>query len=136
VFLSIPASVSISGTTYTASKIWETQAIVNFPTITLNVSSIGAASDLQDVVDGVQYHVSLLTIHVLSKTITGGPHADHIAGELSQTIAAEIESWTDPLDGDVRIFDPEEDISAVTNMGTLKDTSVTDYTMTVKLHHA
>lgn len=109
---------------------------MNYPTITLNISSLGAASDFCDVQDGVLYRVSLLTIHVLTKTIPGGPHADNLAGALSNTIIEEIEKWVDPLQGDVRIFDPSEDIAATLNMGTLKETSVSDYVTSVKLYHS
>lgn len=87
-----------------------------------------------DVVEGVLYYQATLTIHVLAETASGIPGVI-LAEALAGSIVSAIETWIEPLSGDVRIFDTEEDISSVKSMGTTVE-GVTTLVLSVKIYHA
>lgn len=131
-FKAIPASVTIDDTTVTASKIWSNQVLTTYPTITLNISQDGLL-ELADVVDGAIYYKSTLTIHVLAETASGIPGAT-LAEALCNEIVEEIASWTEPLPGDVRIFDSNADIKSVQSLGA--ENGVFDFVMSISIYHS
>ncbi|WP_135612750.1 hypothetical protein [Methanococcoides sp. AM1] len=131
IFKQLPAAVTIDTTEINASKIWSNQELTSYPTISLNVSNDGI-QHIRDVYDGVLYYQSTLTIHILTKEASGINGAI-IADAFSQAIITEIESWTTPLTGDVRIFNAEEDIHSV--QPSYAD-HIFDYIISIDLYHA
>lgn len=130
IFVAMPASVTIDTTQINASKIWANQELNTYPTISLNISNDGI-QHVRDVSDGVLYYQATLTIHILTKEASGINGAI-IADAFSQAIISEIESWLTPLTGDVRIFNPEEDIRSV--QSSYSD-HIFDYIISIDLYH-
>lgn len=133
IFTQLPASVTIDTDTINASKIYVNQAITSYPTITLNFSNDGQATDIRDVSDGVLYYSCTLTIHILTEN-TSSYSGARIAEQFASDIIAEIETWTTPLTSDVRIFNPDEDINAIGNLGF--DEGIFDYVLSITLYHS
>ena len=133
VFVAIPASVTIDATPITASKIYPNQKS-GYPYISINFAGDGIPY-IEDVVDGVLYYQTIMTIHVMTRDASGFNGA-RIAEELSNEIISEIESWTTPLTEDVRIFDPLTDIKSLQNDGFEDNTGVYDYILSINLYHA
>lgn len=131
VYVAIPSQVTIGETTITASKIWSNQGYSTYPVVSLNISN-GGIQHIRDVSDGVLYYQATLTIHVLTEN-TGGLNGARIADALAQAIVTEIESWTTPQTGDVRIFNAEEDIGSV--QPTYSD-YVFDHIISVDIYHS
>jgi hypothetical protein len=131
VFVAIPSQVTIGETEITASKIWANQELSNYPAISLNISNDGIRY-LEDVTDGVLYYQATLTIHILTQN-SDGLNGGRIADELSQAIITETESWTTPLSGDIRIFNPETDIKSVQPV---YSDYVFDYIISVDIYHS
>lgn len=131
IFVQLPSSVTIDTTTINASKIWSNQELTSYPTISLNVSNDGIQY-IRDASDGVLYYQATLTIHILTKEASGINGAI-IADAFSQAIITEIESWTTPLTGDVRIFNAEEDIRSV--QPSYSD-NIFDYILSISLYHS
>lgn len=132
VFKAIPAHVTIGESTVTASKIWSNQTLTSYPSITLNVSQDGIPH-YADVVEGVLYYQTTLTVHILAETVSGIPGVI-LAETLANQAVSAIETWIDPLAGDVRIFDQKGDISSLRSLGTSIE-GVTDLVLSVKLYH-
>ncbi|WP_094226919.1 hypothetical protein [Methanolobus psychrotolerans] len=129
IFTSIPASI----TGISASKIWSNQAITSYPTITLNISNDGIASYVFDVSSGQLYYQSTLTIHILT-TNQSGQNGATIAESFASLVCSTVEGWTTPLTGDVRIFNAQEDIASIGNLG--YDEGVFDYIVSITLYHS
>ena len=132
VFVAIPASVTIDSTQINASKIYSNQEITNYPTISINFAGDGIPQ-IEDVVDGILYYQTIMTLHVITRNASGFNGA-RIAEELSNEIISEIESWTTPLTGDIRIFDPATDIKSLQNDGF--EDEIYDYILSIKLYHS
>lgn len=135
IFKNIPSSFIVNSTEFTATKIWSNQKITGYPTISINISNDGIASDIRDIAAGILYYQSILTIHVLtehSNGVNGAVIAEGIANDITTAIAG----WTAPLTGDIRIFDPEEDIKPVRNLGLVADSETFDYTLSTNLYHS
>jgi len=133
IFMNLPGSITIGSDTINASKIWFNQTISSYPTITLNISNDGLTSDIRDVSDGVLYYPCTLTIHILTES-QNGYNGSMIAEQFAADICTEIESWITPLSGDVRIFNPDEDINAIGNLGF--DEGIFDYILSITLYHS
>jgi len=133
IFKAIPAQVMVGETTVTASKIWANQKLTSYPSIAFNISQDGTPK-YADVSEGVLYYQSTMTIHILTETVPGIPGVI-LAEEFAREIVSAIETWVDPLAEDVRIFDAEEDISAVQSLGTTVE-GITDLALSVKIYHA
>lgn len=135
IFKNIPSAFTIDSTAINASKIWSNQKITSYPTISLNISTDGTASEIRDIADGVGYYTSIFTIHVIAEH-QDGLNGVVIAESLANEIIQEIESWTTPLSGDVRILSPD-DIHSLQNLGQFGETSdVFDFVISVTLHHS
>ena len=107
-----------------------------FPVITLNFAQDGLPGPIRDVKDGVPYYQTLLTIHVLTKN-SGSLSGAVIARGIMDGIIDELSTWTTPITGDIRLFDPDTDIRPVQNNGVLPDgQSVFDYILSVNLYHS
>ena len=132
--VTLPSSVTIGSNTYTASKLWSNQKITSYPVITCNVSNDGYKTDIRDITNGILYYSCTLTIHIMAADQAGKDSGARVAEALAQAIITTISGWTTPLTGDVRIFDPEDDISSVGFLGFDKD--VFDYVLSVTLYHA
>ena len=132
--VTLPSSVTIGSNTYTASKLWSNQKITSYPVITCNVSNDGYKTDIRDITNGILYYTCTLTIHIMAADQAGKDSGARVAEALAQAIITTISGWTTPLTGDVRIFDPEDDISSVGFLGFDKD--VFDYVLSVTLYHA
>ena len=133
IFTNLPSSITIDTTTINASKIYFNQEVTSYPTITLNISNDGLATDIRDVSDGVLYHECTLTIHILAEN-QDGYNGARIAEQFAADICSEIESWITPLTSDVRIFDPDSDIKSIGNLG--YDDEVFDYVLSITLYHS
>lgn len=114
-----------------------------YPAIALNFSQSGLASDIRDINAGAIYYKTMLTIHVLAK------HYDDRAGSgkyvngaliakgIGQGLMDAIKTWTTPITGDVRIFDPDEDIHPFESRGQAPEWGgVFDYVFWVMLSHS
>ena len=132
VFVAIPASVTIDSTQINASKIYSNQEITNYPTVSINFAGDGIPQ-IEDVVDGILYYQTIMTLHVITRNASGFNGA-RIAEELSNEIISEIESWTTPLTSDVRIFDPATDIKSLQNDGF--EDEIYDYILSITLYHS
>ena len=132
--VTLPSSVTIGSNTYTASKLWSNQKITSYPVITCNVSNDGYKTDIRDITNGILYYSCTLTIHIMAADQAGKDSGARVAEALALAIITTISGWTTPLTGDVRIFDPEDDISSVGFLGFDKD--VFDYVLSVTLYHA
>jgi hypothetical protein len=132
IFTNLPATVTIDETDITASKIWSNQVITSYPTITLNISNDGVTS-IRDVDDGILYYTATLTVHILTENAQGF-NGSIIAEQFASDICEEIETWTTPLTGDVRIFNPDEDINSIGNLGF--DEGIFDYILSITLYHS
>lgn len=133
IFTNLPATVTIDETDITASKIWSNQAITSYPTITLNISNDGLASEIRDVSDGVLYYESTLTLHILTEN-QDGYNGARLAEQFAADICTEVESWTTPLTSDVRIFNPDTDIKSIGNLGYVDEKF--DYVLSITLYHS
>ena len=131
-FKAFPSQFTINKTTVSASKIWSNQIVTSYPTITLNVSQDGIP-EISDVVDGVLYYKATLTVHVLAKTMQGIAGAI-LAEAMCNEIVEEVANWTEPLTGDVRIFDRDEDIKSVQSLG--QENGVFDYAFSIRIYHS
>ena len=136
VYVAIPTQFNVSGNVIQASKIWANQLNQSYPRIVLNVSTAGVPSDMIDILDGIQYYISTLTIHVLAKKVDNGPNEQMVAEALAESIVETVFTWTSPLTNDVRIFDPATDITTFDNRGYMHDTTVADYILSIKLYHS
>jgi hypothetical protein len=134
IFTNLPASVTSGSTTINASKIWSNQVITSYPTIDLNISNDGIASDIRDAEDGVLYYKSTLTIHIYTENEHSSIQGAVVAEMFAAAICSEIESWTTPLTSDVRIFNPDTDIKSIGNLGFEDD--IFDYIISVTLYHS
>lgn len=135
IFVAIPASVTIDTTQINASKIWFNQKITSYPTVSLNISTDGTVSEIRDLSEGVGYYTSIFTIHVIAEH-QDGLNGVVIAEALANEIIQEIESWTTPLSGDIRILSPD-DIKSLQNLGQFEEKSdVFDFVISVTLHHS
>ena len=132
--VTLPSSVTIGSNTYTASKLWSNQKITSYPVITCNVSNDGYKTDIRDITNGILYYSCTLTIHIMAADQAGKDSGARVAEALALAIITTISGWTTPLTGDVRIFDPEDDISSVGFLGF--DSDVFDYVLSVTLYHA
>lgn len=132
IYTALPSAVTISGTVINASKIWSNQRISSYPTITLNISRDGGDAEY-DVTSGQLYYDSTLTVHILTKD-TSGFNGAVIAEALAASICSTVAGWTTPLTGDVRIFDPRQDIGNLGNLG--YDLDVYDYVLSITLYHS
>ncbi|WP_407356801.1 hypothetical protein [Methanolobus sp. WCC5] len=132
IFTNIPASITIGEDNINASKIWSNQAITSYPTITMNISTDGIIS-VRDVSDGVLYYSCTLTLHILTEN-TSSYNGARIAEQFAADICTELESWTTPLTSDVRIFNPDEDINSIGNLG--YDEGIFDYILSITLYHS
>lgn len=132
--VTLPSSATIGSNTYTASKIWSNQKITSYPVITCNVSSDGYSTNIRDITDGILYYSCTLTIHILAADQVGKDSGARVAEALAQAIVTTVSGWTTPLTGDVRIFDPEADISSLGFLGF--DSDVFDYVLSVTLYHS
>lgn len=133
-FLAIPSQVLIDGTKYTASKLWYNQKLTTYPAVTLKISSDGIPAYV-DVVEGIQYYQALMTVHVLADNVSGKKSGTVLAEALAGQISAAAEHWIDPLSENIRIFDIENDISSIRNMGNFEGTTATDLVFSIKLYH-
>jgi hypothetical protein len=133
IFTNLPASITIGADTITASKIWSNQVITSYPTITLNISNDGLASEIRDVSDGVLYYESTLTLHILTEN-QDGYNGARLAEQFAADICTEVESWTTPLTSDVRIFNPDTDIKSIGNLGYVDEKF--DYVLSITLYHS
>lgn len=129
IFTSIPTVI----TGISASKIWSNQTITSYPTITLNISNDGIASDIFDVSSGQLYYQATLTIHILTRN-QAGQNGATIAESIASLICSAIEGWTTPLTGDVRIFSPQQDIASIGNLG--YEDEIFDYVLSITLYHS
>jgi hypothetical protein len=132
IFTNLPATTTIDETDITASKIWSNQAITSYPTIILNISNDGIAA-IRDVDDGILYYTATLTVHILTENAQGF-NGSIIAEQFASDICEEIETWTTPLTSDVRIFNPDEDVNSIGNMG--YDGGIFDYILSITLYHS
>lgn len=132
IFTNLPSSITIGEDTINASKIWSNQAITSYPTITMNISTDGIVF-VRDVTDGVLYYSCTLTLHILTEN-TSSYNGARIAEQFAADIITEIESWVTPLTSDVRIFNPDEDINAIGNLGF--DEGIFDYILSITLYHS
>lgn len=130
----LPNLITIGNNNYTASKLWSNQKTTSYPSIICNISNDGIENGIDDIVDGTLYYSCTLTIHILAKTDVGKDNGAVICETFAQTIINTISSWTDPLDEDVRIFNPREDITGVGFLGYQSD--VFDYVISIKLYHS
>lgn len=117
-----------------------TDAHDSWPAITLNFSQDGLPGDIKSI-EPIPYYKTMLTLHVLTKNFDDRPtkyiNGNIIAKSIGANIIAAIAGWTTPITGDIRIFDPDEDIKSFENRGELTDFSgVFDYTLSIDLHHA
>lgn len=133
VFKAIPSQIRIGSNTISSTKIWSNQKLTSYPTITLNISNDGIPA-LVDVVEGIQYYQTLLTVHVLADTTQGIPGAI-LADALSNLIISAICAWIEPLAENIRVFDTEGDISSVRNMGSFENSTTTDLVFSIKIYH-
>ena len=138
IFKAVPASFAFESVTFTPSKKYPNQMTDEhntFPVITLNFAQDGLPGPIRDVKDGVPYYQTLLTIHVLTKN-AGSLSGAVIARGIMSGIIDEISTWTTPITGDIRIFDPEHDIHPVQNNGLVPDgRSIFDYILSVDIYH-
>lgn len=138
IFKAIPSSFTIESVGFTASKIYPNQMTVEhstYPVITINFSQDGIPGPIRDLVDGVPYYQSMMTVHVLAQNSDGlaGPV---IARGIMQDIITAITAWTTTITGGTNIFNPESDIHPVQNLGTLVDgRSIFDYVISIDLYH-
>lgn len=138
IFKAIPSSFTIETVAFTASKIYPNQMTVehsSYPVITINFSQDGLPGPIWDLVGGVPYYQSMMTVHVLAQNSDGlsGPV---IARGIMQDIITEITEWTTPVTGGTNIFNPESDIHPMQNLGTLPDgRSIFDYVISIDLYH-
>jgi hypothetical protein len=133
IFTELPASITLDTTTINASKIWSNQAVTSYPTITLNISNDGLASDILDVEDGVLYYECTLTLHTLTEN-QDGFNGSTVAEAFAAAICTEIETWVTPLTSDVRIFNQDSDIKSIGNLG--YEDEKYDYVLSITLYHS
>lgn len=130
----LPHLITIGNNNYTASKLWSNQKITSYPSIICNISNDGIETGIEDIVDGTLYYSCTLTIHILAKTDVGKDNGAVVCETFAQDIITTISKWTEPLDEDVRIFNPREDITGVGFLGYQSD--VFDYVISIKLYHS
>lgn len=147
VFVALPKDFTIETVAFNnVSKVYVNQMTKEhstFPVIALNFSQSGVVSELRDLSAGAQYYKTMLTIHILAK------HYDDRSGSgkyvngalickgIAQSIMDTVKTWTNPITGDIRIFDPDEDIHALENKGQVPEWGgVFDYVLWIDLYHS
>lgn len=147
VFIALPKDFTIETVAFNSvSKIYITQMTKEhsaYPAIALNFSQSGLASDIRDISAGTIYYNTMLTIHILAKHYDDrGGSGKYVNGALiakgiGQSLMDAIKTWTTPITGDVRIFDPDEDIHAFENKGQVPEWGdAFDYVFWVNLSHS
>lgn len=147
VFQNIPANFTIETVAFNnVSKIYVTQMTKEhsaYPVIALNFSQSGLASDIRDISAGAIYYKTMLTIHILAKHYDDrGVSGKYVNGALiakgiGQGLMDAIKTWITPITGDVRIFDPDEDIHALENKGQVPEWGgAFDYVLWINLSHS
>ncbi|MCJ7694314.1 MAG: hypothetical protein MUO40_02710 [Anaerolineaceae bacterium] len=138
IFKAVPASFTIETVAFTASKIYPNQMTAehsSYPVVTINFSQDGLQGPLRDLVDGVPYYQSMMTIHVLAQNsgVLSGPV---IARGIMQAIITAVSLWVTPITGGTHIFDAESDIHPMQNLGPLPDgRSIFDYVISIDIYH-
>lgn len=146
VFKALPKDFTIETVAFNnVSKVYVNQMTKEhsaYPVIALNFSQSGLASEIRDVSAGAIYYKTMLTIHILTKHYDDrGVSGKYVNGALiakgiGQGLMDAIKTWTAPITGDVRIFDPDEDIRALENKGQVPEWgNVFDYVFWVNLSH-
>jgi hypothetical protein len=139
IFKAVPSSFTIETKAITASKKYPNQMTdehSTYPVITLNYSQDGLPGPIDDLESGSPYYQSMLTVHVLAQDSSGlsGPV---VARGIAQSVMTSVATWTTPITGDVRIFDPESDIHPIQNLGAMtNDRSVFDYALSIDIYHS
>lgn len=117
-----------------------TQEHKAWPAITLNFSQDGLPGQIKNL-GATPYYKTMLTIHVLTQHYDDRPttyiNGALIAKGIGQRIMDTVATWTTPITGDIRIFNPDRDIKAFESRGELSDfSSIFDYVLSIDLHHA
>lgn len=143
VFQNIPANFTIETVAFNnVSKLYINQMTKEhsaYPVIALNFSQSGLASDIRDISAGAIYYKTMLTIHILAKHYVGPPYVNGalIAKGIAKGIMDSVKTWTTSITGDVRIFDPDEDIRALENKGQVPEWGgAFDYVFWINLSHS
>lgn len=143
VFVALPKDFIIETVPFNnVSKIYVTQMTKEhstYPVIALNFSQSGLPSDIRDITAGTIYYKTMLTIHILAKHYVGPPYVNGalIAKGIAQGIMDSVKTWTTSITGDVRIFDPDEDIRALENKGQVIEWGgAFDYVFWINLSHS
>ena len=132
--VTLPSTTTIGSNSYTATKLWSNQKITSYPSIICNITNDGYDTGIRDITSGILYYSCTLTVHILASNVTGKDSGARVAEALAQAIITTVSGWTTPLTGDVRIFDPDSDISSVGFLG--YDSEVFDYVLSITLYHS
>lgn len=147
VFIALPKDFIIETVSFNnVSKIYTTQMTKEhsaYPVIALNFSQSGLASEIRDIGAGAIYYKTMLTIHILAKNYddrsVSGKYVNGalIAKGIGQGIMDSVKTWITPITGDIRIFDPDEDIRALENKGQVPEWGgAFDYVFWINLSHS